>query len=243
VHRQSEKDPSCWKPLDPARTFAHYPRHFGTNLRGEVPQGIKLRVVEATEGYKNANLRYKMYLEEMEKLVHTDVNTIDKCYGWAKYCHKDDGPSSTEWRPAFISSVDVPDMSPRYKVRWILDPNATEEDAAAAAAAPPGASTLHRGNEVLLAPRNPKLGMRQHPAHKEFLVQVKLLRESRKSDFEIKDVLNKLLMDKWKSDDKLKEAYGDKELGAPGGIPLITVENIRAHLRQEETSQGQSAKT
>merc|ERR1711920_30820 len=106
----------------------------------------------------------------------------------------------------------------------------------AAAAAPPGASTLHRGSEVLLAPRNPKLGMRQHPAHKEFLVQVKLLRESRKSDFEIKDVLNKLLMDKWKSDDKFKEP------GAPGGIPLITVENIRAHLRkQEETSQGQSA--
>jgi len=75
-------------------------------------------------------------------------------------------------------------------------------------------------------------------------VQVKLLRESRKSDFEIRDVLNKLLMDKWRSDDKFKEAYGDKEPGAPGGIPLITVENIRVHLqKQEGTSQGQSAKT
>ncbi|CAK0829629.1 unnamed protein product [Prorocentrum cordatum] len=244
AHRQSEKDPSCWKPLDPARTFAHYPKHFGTNLRGEVPQGIKLRVVEATEAYRNANLRYKVYMEEMEKVHYPDVNTNDKCFGWAKYWHKADGENSTEWRPAFISSVDLPDTSPRYKVRWILDQNASDEDAAKAAAAPPGASTLHRGSEVLLAPRNPKLGVRQHPAHKEFLVQVKLLRESRKSDFEIKDVLNKLLLDKWRTDDKFKEAYGDKEPGVPGGIPLITVENIRAHLqRQDEASQGPSAKT
>jgi len=242
AHRQSEKDPSCWKPLDPARTFAHYPRHFGTNLRGEVPQGIKLRVVEATEAYKKANMRYKMYMEEMEKTSYTDVNTTDKCYGWAKYWHNNDGDSSTEWRPAFISNVDLPDMSPRYKVRWILDQNAIEEDAAKVAAAPPGAGTLHRGSEVLLAPRAPKLGMRQHPAHKDFLVQVKLLRESRKSDFEIKDLLNKLLMDKWRSDDKFKEAYGDKEPGTPGGIPMITVENIRAHLQRQEGAQGKSTK-
>lgn len=241
AHRQSEKDPSCWKPLDPARTFAHYPKHFGTNLRGEVPQGIKLRCVEATEAYRNANIRYKMYMEEMEKTHYPDVNTAEKCYGWAKYKHNADGDNSTEWRPAFISNVDVPDTSPRYKVRWILDQTAAEEDPAAA---PPGAGTLHRGTEVLIAPRNPKLGMRQHPAHKEFLVQIKLLRESRKSDFEIKDVLNKLLLDKWRGDDKFKETYGDKEPGAPGGVPLITVENIRAFLQsEEETAQGPSAKT
>jgi hypothetical protein len=235
AYRQSEKDPSCWKPLDPARTFAHYPKFFAQNLRGEV-KSQTIRVVEATEAYKHANQRYKLYLEEMERKPYQDVNTEGKCFGWAKYKHEEDN-NSTEWRPAFISNVDLPDTSPRFKVRWALDESGNTEDTTVAQYKP-GSGDLLRESEVLIAPRNPKLGMRAHPAHKEFLAQAKLLRDSRKSDFEIKDVLNKLLLDKWNADDKFKEAYGEKEPGTPGGLPLITVDIIKSHLqRQEELAQ------
>jgi len=60
-------DPTSWQPLEPTRTFHQYPqyRFFGNDEEGSTPQ--QLRIIEATESYKNVNLRYKEFDAEQNK--------------------------------------------------------------------------------------------------------------------------------------------------------------------------------
>jgi len=106
--RLSLQDPSNWQPLDSEKTFAQLATSFGFGQ-----QRVMLKVVEATEGYKAVNPRYKKWVEDKQAPSLQDLNANDKSFGWAKYYHQ--GDSSSEWRPAII--VKGREDPPRM-VRW-----------------------------------------------------------------------------------------------------------------------------
>jgi hypothetical protein len=230
AYQEAWTDPSSWQPLDPARSFAQYPQYgFGRK------QPQLLRVVEATEQYKVQNLRYKVWAEEMNRPVYSDTNDKEKCFGWAKYVHKNDH-NSVEWRQSFLSKSADPRAA--YRGKWIFEP------------ARPGAQDgqlpsnvvieefveLDR-TSVLLAPRCPKFDDEVHTDHRELLHQAKILRSSGKSDWEIENVLNKLLEDKWHEMQSKPETKKD-ESAKP---PRITVDIIRAYLQRKEEQDAKVA--
>ncbi|OLQ04470.1 hypothetical protein AK812_SmicGene12410 [Symbiodinium microadriaticum] len=50
---------------------------------------VSLRVVEGTEGYKAVNPHYQAWLEDKRTTTLKDLNEVDRCFGWAKFVHKD----------------------------------------------------------------------------------------------------------------------------------------------------------
>jgi len=188
------------------------------------------------------NLRYKQFEEEASRQHFPDTNDLERCFGWAKYTHKEDS-SSSEWRPAFIEKSKV--SGGQYTGRWVFEPGPKPTDIAAAAAPPtfsgPGGPPppppkdnkeefveLDR-TKVLLAPRVPKFDDHVFPEHKQYLEQAQMLRASGKSDWEIETVLNKLLDDKWEEHKSQAQVQDDSQKW-----PRITVDIIRGYLQRQQ---------
>jgi len=201
------QDPTNWQPLDYENAFSQYVNMFGFGKNK-----VLLRVVEATEGYKAVNLRYKKWIEDKRTPAIKDLNDNDGCFGWAKYVHEGDS-GSVEWRPAIMSKGAV---GSQFNVRWIYDM--------------PGKSTVALDRSaVLLAPRAPKIDDQTHPRHKEVLKQAKLLRSSGKSDWEIEAYMNKVLEKQW------EEALANNDIEAgEQKPPRLTIDQIRAYLQRIE---------
>jgi hypothetical protein len=138
AYAQAEQDPSCWQPIDPARTFAQYPQYgFG---KGNRPQ--KLRVVEATEAYKLNNLRYKEFDRDQTIRRVMDKDDEKQCFGWAKYVHEYDREvvdpklldatntepktfePTAEWRPCFAMQPKA-DATPTAAAKAKAQPKAS----------------------------------------------------------------------------------------------------------------------
>jgi hypothetical protein len=232
AYQMAVADPSCWQPLDPARTFQQYPQFaFGRK------QPQLLRVVEATESYKLLNLRYKEFDKENTRTYYHDINTVRRCYGYAKYVHKADtgGLRDYEWRPAFITPDDQAEdtkedkggkqisttgaSSSKYIVDWVLRPKNMDKKKGADvddAAGDPISKT-----EVMFYPRCAVMNDNFSEEHREVLDQAKSMRLMGKSDFEIQGTLNKMVQEKYeKSKDK-------KKLTKP---TPITVDIIRSYI-------------
>jgi len=225
--RQSKiasQDPSNWQPLDTERSFQQYVSMFGFGKQKQV-----LRIVEATEGYKAVNLRYKTWAAERLNVGLRDLNDARHCFGYAKYTHRADG-NSVEWRPAYIGKS-ATDPAANFRVKWVFDPprefNPPAEEAEEEGVEMPRSS-------VLLAPRLARFDDQTHPLHKEILGQAKLLRMSGKSDWEIEANLNKVMDAKWEEMKKNNEVQDTSQKP-----PRITVDQIRLFVqRQDEKNAG-----
>jgi hypothetical protein len=252
------QDPSSWQPLDPTRTFGQYPQ-FGFGRK----QPQLLRIVESSESYKLLNLRYKEFEREQSKKNYTDTNDETRCYGYAKYWHKNDigptvdkpsndGKPSTlqvrtrdyEWKPAFIykgtAGVNDPAQM-KYKVEWVFKPlkatGPNQRDPKN-----PNAAAIDERNleempksDVLLAPRCPLVDAYVHPEHVELLEQAKTFRQIGKSDWEIEVMLNKSLDDKWNSIDHTGKNDAESR------PPRITVDTIRNYLQRRDAADASKA--
>jgi len=250
AYNQAIQDPSNWQPLDPTRTFGQYPQYgFGRK------QAQLLRIVEATEGYKLVNLRYKEFEREQSKMSYQDRNDADECYGYAKYWHVFDtgvprapppvagapapaAPSlpptrDWEWRPAMISkgSGGGVDGAPlKYKVNWVFQPLTKDSDILPKTQLDQNGRHEMRKEDVLLAPRCPKVDAYVHPDHAELLEQARTFRQIGKSDWEIEVMLNKSLDDTWANAHK---EPGTQDIGSKP--PRITVDIIRNFLQRVDT--------
>ncbi|CAE8604779.1 unnamed protein product [Polarella glacialis] len=219
-------DPKNWQPLDLGMTFAQYSNKFGFGKTKQL-----LKIVEATESYKAINPRYKAYWEELNRISWQDTNTNRMCIGWAPYAHKNDG-NSLEYRPAFISQGSPPTgggtgggtEEDKLRISWVFPGPRPATDPAVNDAV----EVVHEElkSSVLFAPRIVKFDNSMHPAHKEVLVQAKLLRQSGKSVWEIEAVLNKMLDDKWVEEQKKPDK---DEVKKPD---RITVDQIRGYLQR-----------
>jgi hypothetical protein len=219
---QARADPSSWQPLDPSRSFYHYRQHgFGRK------QEAMLRVVEATEAYKTQNLRYKKFDEEMSQRSFMDKDETDQCFGWAKYKHKGD-KDSIEWRPAFISKSK--ETTGSYEAKWVFQPYQKVEKEGDA---PP--LVIEKTDQVLVAPRCPRMDSEVHPDHVELLEMAKLLRATGKSDWEIETVLNKLLDDKYAEKERLDGVKIEES-----AKKRITVDIIRSYFSRKEEAEGKA---
>jgi len=230
AYEQAKLDPSCWQPLDPARTFAQYPQ-FGFG-RGRAQM---LRVVEATEAYKLNNLRYKEFDQDMNKRAYMDIDDGMECFGWAKYAHAIDadasGEPTVEWRPCLASKkTEGQGATSCYTVKWCFPPAKTGGRQL------PGADKRepHPKQWVLLKPRCPLFDDSVHPAHEEFLEQATILRSSGKSDFEVAQTLGKLL------DDKFAKDKSGVETERP---PPITVDVVKAYIQRNEMEAAKATAT
>ncbi|CAJ1444994.1 unnamed protein product [Effrenium voratum] len=215
--RLSLQDPSNWQPLDPESSFGQFSSMFGFGTAR-----TQLKVVEATEGYKALNLRYKKWVEDKRQPTLKDLNETNKCFGWAKYVHEDDS-KSLEWRPAIVSKGK--EDPTKFAVKWVYPPPTKGEEKTS--------STELDKTDVLLAPRAPKIDDQTHERHKSILPQAKLLRSSGKSDWEIEAYLNKILERQW------DEAVANSETKADETKPpRITIDQIRGYLQRNETQGG-----
>lgn len=213
AYHQALKDPSSWQPLDPARTFSQYPQ-FGFGRGPTI-----LRVIEGTERYKMSNARFKEWSKEMDKDAFIDTNSVeDGCYGWFKYPHTKDG-GSTEWRPALFKksgdnyTVDIAFDKPvqRNGGQFDLTPEQIKDTSI-----------------VMLAPRLVSIAPGPHEMHQDVLLQARSLRQSGKSDWEIENILQKLL-DEQVAKEKEKPEWSESKMP-----PKITVDIIQQYLRQED---------
>lgn len=181
-----------------------------------------VRVIEGTSMYKLKNLRFREFAREQHRPVMADINTEEKCFGYARHFHKHDG-DSVEWRPAFISKAenahgrDGRGDSQMYKVEWVFKP-ATEKNG----------EKLMDKRTVVLAHRCPRFGEAVDPRHKEFLERAQALRTNGKSDWEIEVLLNKGLEDKFAADQQAGRIEGGE--GATSAPPRITTDIIRNYL-------------
>jgi len=181
-----------------------------------------VRVIEGTSMYKLKNLRFREFAREQHRPVMADINTEEKCFGYARHFHKHDG-DSVEWRPAFISKAenahgrDGRGDSQMYKVEWVFKP-ATEKNG----------EKLMDKRTVVLAHRCPRFGESVDPRHKEFLERAQALRTNGKSDWEIEVLLNKGLEDKFAADQQAGRIEGGE--GATSAPPRITTDIIRNYL-------------
>jgi hypothetical protein len=217
AYTQAKADPSSWQPLDPSRSFLQYPQ-FGFGRK----QQQMLRVVEATEAYKTQNLRYKKFDEDLSARSYMDFDDPQKCYGWAKYVHKED-KNSVEWRAAFIGKSKA-DSNEKYEARWIFQPYQKTEQVEVIS---------EKTSTVLLGQRAPKFDNEVREEHRELLEQAKLLRATGKSDWEIEVVLNKLLDDKYAE----KERLDGNKIEESAKV-RITVDIIRSYLQRQEEEKG-----
>mmetsp|Transcript_116837 Transcript_116837/g.324816 ORF Transcript_116837/g.324816 Transcript_116837/m.324816 type:complete len:413 (+) Transcript_116837:3-1241(+) len=230
AHRQAVDDPSNWQPLDPARSFSQYAQfNFG---RASAPP---LRVVEASEAYKAQNLRYKVFDEEMSKRGWADLNDKKRCFGWARYSHKEDA-SSSEWRPAVVSrradEVALPRSEKPYLARWVFEPSVQVSSGTSVKEQTAEPADLDR-SDVLLAPRIPKFEDTVDKEHEDLLEQATMLRASGKSDWEIEAVLNKLLSDKFE-----EQRRADPMIRQPAAI---TVDEVRTYLQRKAVRDAEKA--
>jgi hypothetical protein len=227
------QDPSNWEPLDPARTFQQYPQYgFGRN-----PNHIPIKIVEATESYKLVNLRYKEFEKKQNVQPYSDVNTAQRCFGYAKYVRKSEEGSKRdfEWKPAFISTDEAQEQKSmrksqaektkdksKYKVQWVLQPFV-------------GASAPKDGinenvvddiekEKVMFHPRCALVNDNFLDEHRAVLDNATELRKMGKNDFEIQKVLNDMIVQSDK-DSKNK----DKKK-----VPPITVDIIRSYIQFKE---------
>jgi hypothetical protein len=216
------EDPKNWQPLDPSRTFEMYRQRY--QFGGRNP--VKVRIMEATEKLKMVNLMYKEFEKERNKKLSVDMNSDEKCFGWAKYKHEQD--DSIEWRRAFIANAKdskdaKQDGSAQYAVTWLARTAASKVQAEKTKTPP----TMDRGS-VLLQPRLPKMDHYVNPAHENVLAQAKGLRAMGKTDYDIETMLNKIL------EDEHKPGSGtDKTKASTPKPPRITVDIIKNYLAHD----------
>jgi hypothetical protein len=219
AYEQAVADPCSWQPLDQARSFSQYPEFgFGKS------QAQQLRVCEASDVYKMYNLRYKEFAREQNKQRYEDTDTQTEAYGWAKYVHKKDSDGTqqtTEWRPCMVSADASAGAVQSYNVSWCFPVAGTSASSKAVAAGE--AKEIHKKQFVLLQPRCPLFDTYVHPAHAELLEQARNLRTSGKNDFDIAQILDKLLKE------KLAKAPSSDER-----VPPITVDVVRSYLVRME---------
>jgi hypothetical protein len=230
-------DPSSWEPLDPTRSFHQYPQYAFDS-----PQAHLIKIVEATESYKLRNVRYKEFLEEQDTRRYVDTDEEKQAYGYAKYIHKADG--TEEWRPALIklpNDEQAKKGERQYVVDWCFRPgledlkdkhaggsqkrsgeNKAQQDEKDAAL------SMVSVDDVILAPRIPKMGDNFDPAHLEVLQMATTLRQMGKNDWEIEADLNKQLTAKWTAK---KKAEGGKESGDKP--PKVTVDIIQTYVKRQ----------
>jgi hypothetical protein len=241
AYNQALLDPSSWQPLDNTRKFREYAQ-YGFAANAQYPQ--KIRVVEATEGYKTRNSRYREFARNQSTTVYEDKDTEREAFGWAKYIHKDDKAdtqkedkgsrgtstekieSTTEWRPCIASKPVNPDGKPGnsrmegpggvYAVQWLYPGSQTQVNATG--------KDECRKQEVLLKPRYAKfddiVDHRQMPT----LEQAPRWRQTGKGDHEIAQILQRQLQD----DPQYKDADPNDK------IPDITVDVVKAYLLRIE---------
>jgi len=202
LYKEEEADPSSWQPLDPARTFGHYP-HFG--LPGK-PK--KLRVVEGTDMHKLRNNRFRQFEVQRQKWRETTqmLNSEQRCFGYARYVHIQDA-GTFEWRPAILDRPTDAEESRRcYKAAFIYTPlsgwSGHQGRRGPGGAAEPSGVDLAAKEEldednILLAPLHPNILGSDHLEHADFLLQARQLHEDGMALQDIADHLNAELRNHW----------------------------------------------
>jgi len=248
AYNQAIQDPSSWQPLDPTRTFGQYPQYgFGRK------QAQLLRIVESSPSYKLINLRYKEFDREQSKESYQDRDKKEQCYGWAKFWHNNDrGPAPSpenagappgsrdwEWRPAMINkdpgTMSADGSRDKYKIDWAFKP-ATKGDGRekpADAQSKLDGNGLHEMSkaDIMMQPRCPLVDAYVHPDHVELLKQTRQFRQIGKSDWEVEELLNKSLDDKY---DKRVKEHDPKDAVTMSRPPKITVDTIRSYLQRTD---------
>jgi hypothetical protein len=213
-----EEDPSSWVPLDPLRTFGHYPHLFMQSAddptpsqnrqSADDPTPVKIRVLLGTEDYQLKNGRFRKFLED-ESMLTSKVerqNDQDACFGHAKYVHKDDG-ESTEWRPVLAKR---PDAAGQFPVQFIFedgDEKKVSED------------------DLVLAPTTPQIWGSGHVEHQPFLAKAREMSSTMTED-EIVVQLNSQMMQEWQASAKTEDG---KDQPQP---PEITKRAVQAYLNK-----------
>jgi hypothetical protein len=241
MYKEEEADPSSWQPLDPARTFGHYP-HFG--LQGK-PK--KLRVVEGTDMHKLRNNRLRQFEVQRQKWRETTsmLNAEQRCFGYARYVHIQDA-GSFEWRPAILDRPTGAEESRRcYKAAFIHSPLSTWSGqlgrrGPGGDAEPPGGAELMPKEEldednILLAPLHPMILGSDHLEHADFLLQARQLHEDGMAVQDIADHLNAELRNRWQrrraSVGGQDGPLGSKAAEKPEEPPAITLADVEHTLK------------
>jgi hypothetical protein len=241
AYEQAKADPSSWQPLDPARSFSQYPQ-FGFGR----PQAQQLRVVESNATYRLYNLRYKEFARDMNKKGYEDTDTQTEAFGWAKYVHMHDsdgkGPT-IEWRPCIASAAPSGTQHERpayhlsadsaenlnFSIRWCFPVTKSNVAVGVPSASPAAAGDVKEIRDkqyVLLKPRCPQFDKSVHPLHVDLLDQAKNLRVGGKSDFEIAQMLDRLLQEQWE-----QTRHEQEDETRP---PPITVDVVKAYFMSNE---------
>lgn len=118
----------------------------------------------------------------------------------------------------------------KYKVNWVFQPLTKDSDILPKTQLDQNGRHEMRKEDVLLAPRCPKVDAYVHPDHAELLEQARTFRQIGKSDWEIEVMLNKSLDDTWANAHK---EPGTQDIGSKP--PRITVDIIRNFLQRVDT--------
>jgi len=214
---RAKKDPSNWQPLDPAMTFSQYPQYFKQRPGNQAI--AEIRVLEATEGYKLVNLRYKNFHQSIRPSRVQDKNEFNQCYAMARYVHKKDG--STEWRPCYAQLTTG--QGSDLKIKWLHDMSDDKQK--------PGA------DEVMVVPRCAKIedALLEEDVKKVLdEADVRAYRARGKSDWDIVEILNRQLRERWNEEENSKKEKAS----------IVTVDMLQGHLlRQNNKQQEVSKKT
>mmetsp|Transcript_18850 Transcript_18850/g.33157 ORF Transcript_18850/g.33157 Transcript_18850/m.33157 type:complete len:3464 (-) Transcript_18850:114-10505(-) len=253
-YRVEEQDPSSWQPLDPVCPFSHYKAmySFGRNVQQ------RLRISDGTAAYKEKNNRLrlfeqqqKMYLERLE-----DLNTEQKCFGYAKYVHPEDF-GSTEWRPAEVFRSQNSGKNKSFQVSYIHTPLIATKAKALEDAKDPTSTLISSAKDaitqatkatdkvavgtevveeasVVLAPSDPKILMTENREHQELLKRAKFLKSEGNDDAKIVKILNDELT---RSYAKSSRQENSDATGAVARPPALTLADVQGALKQTEAAE------
>lgn len=237
LEEKEQNDPANWRPLDDTRTFHDYrtTAGFGAGV-------VKLKLGEINHGFASRNPHYRAYEEkrtELSKKVE-DTNTDQKCFGYVRYEHQNDGPSF-EWRPAILEKVDSTSERSRFKADYLYARPLSNSVGAKDDTVLKAMSEEVDQDRVVLGPAHPKIQVANNVEHQDKLQQAPKMFEKGTTEKAIAEELTKSLMADYEKTRRHVENAA-KSSGGAGAMPKpkrpdpITEKEVRAFLRHHETS-------
>jgi len=253
LFEQEQNDPSSWQPLDPVCPFSHYQYLYSF---GRTQQ--RLRISDATDQYRQSNNRLRLFEQQQKQYADRleDLNSEQKCFGYAQYVHEDDF-ETTEWRPVEVFRQ-TGGTKKKFQVNFVHTPllqrKAVPDDRTSSPTVGPGqlqTATLPPPppavetsgkievdeDSVVLAPANPKILMTQHTEHKELLARAKVLKDRGMEDAKIVKALNDELN---RSFAKSRQEDQSQQIVRP---PALTLSDVQAAVKQSEDAELEAPPT
>jgi len=254
LFEQEQNDPSSWQPLDPVCPFSHYQYLYSF---GRTQQ--RLRISDATDQYKQSNNRLRLFEQQQRQYADRleDLNSEQKCFGYAQYVHEDDF-DTTEWRPVEVFRQ-AGGTKKKFQVNFVHTPllqrKAVPDDrtlssppggpgqfqTATLTPPPPAVETSGKievnDDAVVLAPGNPKILMTQHTEHKELLARAKVLKDRGMEDAKIVKALNDELN---RSFAKSRQEDQSQQIVRP---PPLTLSDVQAAVKLSEDAELEAPPT